>query len=120
LESGKLYLQDPSTRLPIELLAPQAGEAAIDLCAAPGGKTLLIADTMKTGRLVAVDLPADDAKPSTRLDRLKENLSRVTTGLDVALVQGDVLGNLALVLREHRLPEAYDAVLLDAPCSNTG
>jgi 16S rRNA (cytosine967-C5)-methyltransferase len=128
LKSGKLYLQDPSTRLPIELLAPQPGENAIDLCAAPGGKTLLIADTMKTpstssgraGRVVAVDLPADEAKPSPRLDRLKENLSRVSAGLDVALVQGDVLGNIALVLREHRLPENYDAVLLDAPCSNTG
>jgi 16S rRNA (cytosine967-C5)-methyltransferase len=120
LKSGKLYLQDPSTRLPIDLLAPQAGESAIDLCAAPGGKTLLMADAMTTGRLVAVDLPPDDAKPSSRLDRLKENLSRVPAGIDVALVQGDVLGNIAVVLREHRLPESYDAVLLDVPCSNTG
>jgi 16S rRNA (cytosine967-C5)-methyltransferase len=113
LKAGKLYLQDPSTGLPIQLLAPKAGESVLDLCAAPGGKSLWIADLMKTGRLVAVDLPG------ARIDRLKENLAR-TAGLEVALVQADALGNLALPLREHRLPESYDAVLLDAPCSNTG
>jgi 16S rRNA (cytosine967-C5)-methyltransferase len=68
---------------------------------------------MKSGRLVAVDLP------EPRTERLKENLSRVT-GVDVALVQTDVLKNLGMTLREHRLPETYDAVLLDVPCSNTG
>ena len=49
---GALYLQDPSTRLCIELLAPQPGEIILDACAAPGGKSLFIADTMKTGRVV--------------------------------------------------------------------
>lgn len=113
LKAGRLYLQDPSTRLPVELLAPRARETVIDLCAAPGGKALLLADTMKEGRLVAVDLP------EPRTERLKENLSRVT-GVDVALVQADVLKNIGMTLREHRLPETYDAVLLDVPCSNTG
>jgi 16S rRNA (cytosine967-C5)-methyltransferase len=113
LKAGKLYLQDPSTRSPVELLAPLPGENVLDLCAAPGGKSLLIADAMKSGRLVAVDLPG------ARIDRLKENLSRVA-GVDVALVQADVLGNIGATLREHRLPEVYDAVLLDVPCSNTG
>jgi 16S rRNA (cytosine967-C5)-methyltransferase len=113
LKSGKLYLQDPSTLLPIELLAPAPGESILDLCAAPGGKSLLIADKMKSGRLVAVDLPG------ARIDRLKENLSRIT-GIEVALVQADVLENISPVLREHRLPDSYDAVLLDVPCSNTG
>jgi len=46
LASGQLYLQDPSARLAIELLAPQAGETVLDLCAAPGGKTLQIADAL--------------------------------------------------------------------------
>lgn len=143
LKAGKLYLQDPSTRIPVELLAPHSGESALDLCAAPGGKSLLIADAMtaeippaapappdqpgitppqpglpsaaspKQGRLVAIDLP------NARIDRLKENLSRIT-GIEVALVQADLLENVGMVLREHRLPEEYQAVLLDAPCSNTG
>jgi 16S rRNA (cytosine967-C5)-methyltransferase len=68
---------------------------------------------MKTGRLVAVDLPG------ARIDRLKENLSRIA-GVDVALVQADILENIVMNLREHRLPESFDAVLLDVPCSNTG
>jgi 16S rRNA (cytosine967-C5)-methyltransferase len=119
LKSGKLYLQDPSTRIPVDLLAPKPGENVIDLCAAPGGKSLLIADTITSGRLVAVDLPLDPEKPSSRLDRLKEHLSRAN-GVDVALVQADVLNHPAMALREHRLPEQYDAVLLDVPCSNTG
>jgi 16S rRNA (cytosine967-C5)-methyltransferase len=113
LKAGKLYLQDPSTLSPVKLLAPQPGETILDLCAAPGGKSLLIADLMKSGRLVAVDMPG------SRIDRLKENLSR-TTGVDVALVQADLLGKIRDTLREHRLPEHYDGVLLDVPCSNTG
>lgn len=130
LKSGRIYLQDPSTLVPVDLLAPQPGETVLDLCAAPGGKSLLIADRIAAGgapapaadtpapgpartQLVAVDLPG------TRIDRLKENLAR-TAGIEVALVQADLLENLTLALREHRLPESYDAVLLDAPCSNTG
>jgi 16S rRNA (cytosine967-C5)-methyltransferase len=123
LRAGKLYLQDPATRIPVELLAPRAGETALDLCAAPGGKSLLIADAMAAGgpapvpaspgRLVAVDLP------TARLERLKENLARIT-GLEVALVQADLLENISMILREHGLPDTYDAVLLDVPCSNTG
>jgi 16S rRNA (cytosine967-C5)-methyltransferase len=50
---------------------------------------------------------------------LKENLSRAGT-VEVALVQADLLEQPAAVLREHQLPEAFDAVLVDVPCSNTG
>lgn len=113
LRAGKLYLQDPSTRIPVELLAPKPNETLLDLCAAPGGKALLMADAMQSGRLVAVDLP------SSRIDRLKENLSRAGA-VEVALAQADVLKGLAAVLREHKLPETYDGVLIDVPCSNTG
>jgi 16S rRNA (cytosine967-C5)-methyltransferase len=113
LRDGKLYLQDPSTRLPVELLAPQQGETVLDLCAAPGGKSLAIADAMGVGRLVAVDVPG------ARIDRLKENLARAGQ-MDVALVQADVLADLGAILREHDLPQSYDAVLIDVPCSNTG
>ncbi len=113
LKAGKIYLQDPGTRLAVELLAPQAGETVLDGCAAPGGKSLLMADAMKTGKIVAMDLPGP------RIGRLKENLSRAH-GVEVALVQADLLEGPALALREHKLPESYAAVLIDVPCSNTG
>lgn len=113
LKAGRIYLQDPATRLPVDLLDPKPGESVLDLCAAPGGKSLLIADRMQTGQLVAVDVP------DARIDRLKENLSRAPLS-NVALVQGDVLAGIEPVLREHRLPVSYAAVLIDVPCSNTG
>lgn len=114
LKSGKIYLQDPATRLAIELLLPQPGEVILDACAAPGGKSLMIADAMKSGRLVAMDLPG------ARIERLRENLSRVPAAVDVALVQGDLREKPAELLKEHGLPSEFAAVLVDVPCSNTG
>lgn len=111
---GALYVQDPSTRLSIELLAPQANETILDACAAPGGKSLFIADLMQTGRLVALD------EEGPRLDRLKENLNRAPSGVQVALQPADLRKAGTKFSRDFTLPESYDAVLLDAPCSNTG
>lgn len=121
LAAGALYLQDPSTRLAVGLLAPQPGEIIFDACAAPGGKSVAIADAMRSsgtgdassGRIVSMDLPGD------RIDRLKQNLGRIV-GVDVALVQGDVLVPARKLLEEHNLPSEYPAVLIDVPCSNTG
>jgi 16S rRNA (cytosine967-C5)-methyltransferase len=121
LAAGTLYLQDPSTRLAVGLLAPKPGEIIFDACAAPGGKSVAIADAMRSsstgdassGRIVSMDLPGD------RIDRLKQNLGRVV-GVDVALVQGDVLVPARKLLEEHNLPSEYPAVLIDVPCSNTG
>lgn len=112
--AGALYLQDPSTRLCIDLLAPQPNETILDACAAPGGKSLAIADAMGRGRLVALD------EPGPRLDRLKENLNRVGNDVQVALMPGDLRRAGPRFFAEFNLPEAYDAALLDAPCSNTG
>lgn len=117
---GALYLQDPSTRLCIELLAPSANETILDACAAPGGKSLFIADVMKTGRIVALDLPAPDGERDVRFERLKENLTRVPSGVEAALMPGDLRQAGAKFFKDFNLPESYDAVLLDAPCSNTG
>ncbi|HEY4247482.1 MAG TPA: transcription antitermination factor NusB [Lacunisphaera sp.] len=117
---GALYLQDPSTRLCIELLAPQPGESILDACAAPGGKSLFIADTMKTGKIVALDEPVAPGKSDIRIVRLKENLARAPAGVDVALTQADLRVVNTQFYRNLNLPETYDAVLLDAPCSNTG
>ncbi|HVT71814.1 MAG TPA: transcription antitermination factor NusB [Lacunisphaera sp.] len=117
---GALYLQDPSTRLAVEVLAPQAGELILDACAAPGGKALQIADLMRTGRLVALDLPASPGETDKRLGRLKENLAHAPQGIEVALVEADLVKVGTAFYRNLNLPEAYDAVLVDAPCSNTG
>jgi 16S rRNA (cytosine967-C5)-methyltransferase len=113
LRAGSLYLQDPGTRLAPGLLDPKPGETVLDLCASPGGKSLLLVDAMRSGRLVAMDLP------TSRIDRLKENLSR-TGEVGAALVQADLLAGAAAVLKEHALPAEYPAVLVDVPCSNTG
>jgi len=117
LKSGAAYMQDPSTRLSVEALELVAGESVFDLCAAPGGKSLLAADTTPApglARLVALDLP------SPRIAFLKENLATISSETQVALVQADLLTEARAALREHGLPLDYTAVLLDAPCSNTG
>lgn len=114
LKNGTIYLQDPGTRLAVELLAPKETEVVLDACAAPGGKSLLIADTLKAGKVIALDV----AGP--RIARLTENLSRVPETVGVALVQGDLLQGIGPVFKEHGLPGLYTAVLLDVPCSNTG
>lgn len=118
LKAGHIYLQDPATRFAVELLAPVPGEAILDLCASPGGKSLMIADLIgKTANpaslLVCLDLPGE------RIGRLRENLS-VAAGLKSAVVEADLLDGPARILQEQQLPSAYAAVLLDVPCSNTG
>ena len=99
---GAWWVQDASAAVPARLLTLQAGETAIDLCAAPGGKTLQLAAA--GARVTAVD------RSPERLKRLAENLRR--TGLSAEVVAADATA----------WPDArpVDAVLLDAPCSATG
>ncbi|CAN0579020.1 unnamed protein product, partial [Ectocarpus sp. 12 AP-2014] len=81
-------------------LAAQPGETVLDLCAAPGGKTLQLAAA--GAEVTALDVS------EARMARVHENLAR--TGLTAQLVVGDA--------RTHQ--GRYDAILLDAPCSATG
>jgi 16S rRNA (cytosine967-C5)-methyltransferase len=113
IASGHLYVQDPSTRLAVDLLGAKSGETVLDLCAAPGGKSVMMADCMGEGQIVAVDLPGQ------RQDRLRQNLGRVS-GVESFIVQADVARALAACLKHDHLPLEYTAVLLDVPCSNTG
>jgi 16S rRNA (cytosine967-C5)-methyltransferase len=100
--TGDWWVQDAAASMAVPLLAPQPGEAVLDLCAAPGGKTLQLA---AAGAVVtAVDMSGP------RMSRVAENLSR--TGLTAKLVVAD-----ALVWEPEGL---FDAILLDAPCSATG
>ena len=112
---GDFYVQDPATAAAVDLLDPRPGERILDACAAPGGKTILIAERLgDAGLLVAADLHED------RIERLRENLARVghTTvrvqRLDAATARiGEFRGALGGAA-------GFDDVLLDAPCSNTG
>jgi len=98
---GEWWIQDLAASIPARLLGNGPGRA-IDLCAAPGGKTLQLA-------AAGWDVTAIDSS-AARLTRLSENLTR--TGLSAQVVTGD-----ALVWKPA---EPADAVLLDAPCSATG
>jgi len=113
---GWFYVQDPSTTIAPDLLAPQPGEAVLDACAAPGGKAVILAEHLGSrGALTALD-PHED-----RLARLRENLARL--GLPwVRVVRADATTVDAAALRAAGpdAPTAFDAILLDVPCSNTG
>ena len=116
LNKGKAYIKDPSTRIAPALLEPRAGESVLDLCAAPGGKAYDMAYAMQgKGQIVAVDLPGK------RIARLEENLSTLRSeDLKCEIVECDLLEMDTSTFEEKSLPSAYDAVMLDAPCSNTG
>jgi 16S rRNA (cytosine967-C5)-methyltransferase len=106
-QRGCFYVQDPSTLLAPSVLHPQPGETILDFCAAPGGKTALIAQMMKNqGRIVA-----HDTDPH-RLQLVTENCAR----LGVTCVETATGGTLDAPGN----PRLYDRVLVDAPCSNTG
>ncbi|TVP82058.1 MAG: RNA methyltransferase [Puniceicoccaceae bacterium] len=116
LNKGIAYIKDPSTRLAPELLAPKAGESVLDLCAAPGGKAFDLAHAMQCcGQIVAVDLPGP------RIGRLQENLATLASPeFSSAVIEADLLTLTSADLASQGLPQTYDAVMLDAPCSNTG
>lgn len=99
---GAWWVQDAAAALVAGLVAAQPGERVLDLCAAPGGKTLQLADA--GAAVVALDISGP------RMARVAENLAR--TGLSAELVVADAL--------QWQPEEAFDAILLDAPCSATG
>lgn len=111
LSRGHCYIQDPSTRTACALLDPQPGEAVLDACAAPGGKTGLLAEMMQNrGELIACD------RNRARVQTLTENLQRL--GVSIACpIRHDWDGG---GFRAANLPKSFDRILVDAPCSNTG
>lgn len=99
-DAGEWWVQDAAAAMPARILAPQPGEKVLDMCAAPGGKTLQLA-------AAGADVTALDIS-ETRLERVRDNLAR--TGLSAVVEAGDALHHQG----------RYDAILLDAPCSATG
>lgn len=101
-EEGAWWVQNIAASIPARLLGAGEGRTVLDLCAAPGGKTMQLA--ANGWNVIAVE------REAARLDRLRENLMR--TGLSAELVAADVL--------KFQSSEKVDAILLDAPCSATG
>jgi 16S rRNA (cytosine967-C5)-methyltransferase len=108
LRAGTWTIRDPATRIAVEATLARPAERILDLCASPGGKSRgLLADPRAPRSLLAADLP-------DRLGLLRDNLAPWPGQAEVRAVDLDEESPLA----DERL--AFDAVLLDAPCSNTG
>jgi 16S rRNA (cytosine967-C5)-methyltransferase len=101
-DEGAWWVQNIAASLPARLLGAGDGRAVLDLCAAPGGKTMQLAAA--GWHVTAVD------KDRARLVRLGDNLAR--TGLSATCIPADIL--------KWQPETAFDAILLDAPCSATG
>ncbi len=101
-EAGDWWVQDAAAALAVPLLAVSAGQRVLDLCAAPGGKTMQLAAA--GAEVTALDISGP------RMARVAQNLAR--TGLNATLVVSDAMA---------WQPDApFDAILLDAPCSASG
>ncbi len=117
IAAGECWVQDPSTRHAVDLLLDGTGNngAFLDLCAAPGGKTRVIASRLgATGKLVSVDLPG------RRFAQLEESVSCSVQKAAIHTLAADVRLLTAEALAAAELPVEYDGVLIDVPCSNTG
>ncbi|MFA7306418.1 MAG: RsmB/NOP family class I SAM-dependent RNA methyltransferase [Hyphomicrobium sp.] len=99
---GAWWIQDAAAALPVKLLGDVSGLSALDLCAAPGGKTAQLA--AGGARVVAVD------KSAGRLTRLNENLQRLGLSAEVSVADA----------QSYTSEMTFDVVLLDAPCTATG
>ncbi|MFA6480154.1 MAG: RsmB/NOP family class I SAM-dependent RNA methyltransferase [Victivallaceae bacterium] len=106
LEKGRIYIQDPATAFAPSLPEISGGERIVDLCAAPGGKSLLLAERLGgSGELIAAD------KSERRQLLTADNFKR--HGLDCKIVT-------ASATEPPFERSSFDIVLIDVPCSNTG
>ncbi|XP_017456061.1 tRNA (cytosine(72)-C(5))-methyltransferase NSUN6 isoform X2 [Rattus norvegicus] len=118
--SGYIFLQNLPSTVVAHVLDPQPGEKILDLCAAPGGKTTHIAALMRDqGEVIALD------KILTKVTKLKQNASLL--GLhSIRAFCFDATKALKLEVMDGVdgappfLPESFDRILLDAPCSGLG
>ena len=105
LQEGYCTVQDVSAGLPVQLLDPQPGEQILDFCAAPGGKTTQIAETIGDhGLVIAQDVSFG------RISMVKENLNRLHLN-SIRCVEGN-----GTSLKE----QLFDRILIDVPCSGLG
>jgi 16S rRNA (cytosine967-C5)-methyltransferase len=100
-DEGEWWVQDAAAAIPARLLGDIKGKRVADLCAAPGGKTLQLANA--GAHVTAVD------RSSSRLKRLRQNLGRMKLAAEIEVADATTWE-----------AEPFDAILLDAPCSATG
>jgi len=104
-EAGLYYIQEPSAQAVVTLLSPQPGERILDLCAAPGGKTMLAAE--KARQVLSRDV--SEAKCAY----IEENVARMRLeNVEIQVYDGTT--------RDETLLEKADVVLADVPCSGLG
>ncbi len=101
-EDGVWWVQDAASSVPVALLGDLTGKTAIDLCSAPGGKTLQL--VARGGAVVALD------RSKNRLKRVEENLKRTNYAAELHMADAETWDDT----------RQFDVVLLDAPCSATG
>jgi 16S rRNA (cytosine967-C5)-methyltransferase len=101
-DEGCWWVQDAAAALAVKILSPKNGELILDVCAAPGGKTLQLISS--GAEVVSID------KSFERLRRLRENLTRTKQS-------GEVINSDFLTWKSSK---KFDAILIDAPCSATG
>ncbi|WP_305906418.1 16S rRNA (cytosine(967)-C(5))-methyltransferase RsmB [Methylomarinum sp. Ch1-1] len=105
---GRVSVQDGAAQLAAQLLDLQAGQAVLDMCAAPGGKTAAILErepALKT--LLAVDIDQN------RLSKVEENLQRLQLRAELCVAD-------AAQPEQWAQGRSFDRILLDAPCSALG
>jgi 16S rRNA (cytosine967-C5)-methyltransferase len=111
-KDGIITIQDESSMLVAEALQVEAGDAVLDACAAPGGKTTHIAtylDKNKGGQVTALDLH------EKKIRKIRENADRL--GFADIIITNAMDARKAAETFEH---ESFDKILIDAPCSGLG
>jgi len=102
-EDGEWWVQDVAASLPVKMLGDVSGLRVLDMCAAPGGKTLQL--VAAGANVTAID------RSEARLGRVKENLERTRLKADIRAIDA---------FDYPAEDSGFDVVLLDAPCSATG
>lgn len=103
---GYLNVQDESQGLPLYMLDPPPGETVLDLCSAPGGKTIALADHVgPAGKVVSIDMDAG------RIGKIKQNIARIGFS-NIEIIETDLF--------EFATTRKFRYILLDVPCSGLG
>ncbi len=106
---GRFVVQDPASQIAALLVGAKPGQSIVDLCAAPGTKSILLANAVApNGNVMAVDIHEKKA------ERILENAQRLQQKIEVRVGDGRTLASIL------PSPSPADAILLDAPCSSLG